>query len=61
MKLELSIGFPCVSVVKNSPANAGDEGLIPGLGRYPQKEMATHFSISILAWEIPVVKESDMT
>ena len=24
------------SVVKNLPANAGDEGLIPGLGRLPR-------------------------
>ena len=28
-------GFPCGSVVKNPPANAGDLGLIPGLGRSP--------------------------
>ena len=27
--------FPSGSVVKNSPANAGDEGLILGLGRSP--------------------------
>ena len=26
-------GFPGGSVVKNPPANAGDVGLIPGLGR----------------------------
>ena len=41
---------------RNLPANAGDVGLIPGLGRFPgwedslEKEMATHSSI--LAWEI---------
>ena len=38
-------------VVKSSHANAGDArdvGLIPGLGRSPEDEMATHFSI--LAW-----------
>jgi len=29
-------GFPCGSVVKNLPANAGDVGLIPGLGRSPE-------------------------
>ena len=29
--------FPFGSVVKNLPANAGDMGLIPGLGRYPGK------------------------
>ena len=31
-------GVPGGSMVKNSPANAGDTGLIPGLGRYPRKE-----------------------
>ena len=29
------MGFPDGSVVKNLPANAGDMGLIPGLGRSP--------------------------
>ena len=29
------LGFPGGSVVKNPPANAGDVGLIPGLGRTP--------------------------
>ena len=28
-------GFPVGSVVKNPSANAGDAGLIPGLGRSP--------------------------
>ena len=28
-------GFPGGSEVKNSPANAGDTGLIPGSGRFP--------------------------
>ena len=28
-------GFPGGSVVKNLPANAGDVGLISGLGRFP--------------------------
>ena len=28
-----SEGFPGGSVVKNPPANVGDRGLIPGLGR----------------------------
>ena len=37
-------------MVKNLPANAGDPGLIPGLGRSLGKEMATHYII--LAWEI---------
>ena len=30
-----SINFPHGAVAKNSPANAGDVGLIPGLGRSP--------------------------
>ena len=29
------MGSPGASVVKNPPANAGDTGLIPGLGRSP--------------------------
>ena len=33
--LSLLLGFPGGSVVKNLPANAGDLGLIPGLGRSP--------------------------
>ena len=31
----LNLGFPGGSVVKNPPANAGDTGSIPGLGRFP--------------------------
>ena len=27
------LGLPCGSVVKNLPANAGDVGSLPGLGR----------------------------
>jgi len=46
---------PGGSAVKNPPANAGDVRLIPGSGRSPGKEMATH-SI-ILAWEIPWTEE----
>ena len=29
------MGFPCVSAGKESTCNAGDVGLIPGLGRSP--------------------------
>ena len=47
--------FPFGSVVKNSPANVGDAGLISGLGRSLEKEMETHSSI--LAWEIPWIVE----
>ena len=28
-------GFPCGSVIRNPPANAGDIGSIPGSARYP--------------------------
>ena len=42
--------FPGDSVIKNLLANAADVGLIPGLGRFLKKEMATHSSI---AWKIP--------
>ena len=31
----VALGFPGGSVVKNLPANAGDTGLIPVLGRSP--------------------------
>ena len=31
-------GFPGNSVVKNPPANAGDTGSTPGLGRYPGEQ-----------------------
>ena len=48
-------GFPGGTVVKNPPANAGDVGLIPELGRSLEKEMANHSSI--LAWRIPWTEE----
>ena len=37
---------------KASAYNAGDPGSIPGSGRSPEKEMATHSSI--LAWKKPM-------
>ena len=41
---------------KELPAcNAGDQALIPGLGRFLEKGMATHSSI--LAWRIPWTEE----
>jgi len=51
--------FLSVSVVKNPPTNAGDAGLILGLGRSPGEgnEMATHSNI--LAWEIPWTAKPD--
>ena len=45
------LGFPGGSVVKNSPANAGDVDSIPGLGRSPGVKNGTQ--CSILAREIP--------
>ena len=43
--------FPGGSDGQVSAYRAGDPGSIPGLGRSPGKEMATHSSI--LAWKIP--------
>ena len=45
-------------MVKNPPANAGDAGevgLIPGLGRSPGEEVATHSSVPV--WRIPWTDE----
>ena len=42
-------------MVKNPPAHAGVTSSIPGLGRSPEKEMATH--PRILAWEIQWTEE----
>ena len=44
--------------VKNPPANTGDirdMGSIPGLGRFPREDVATHSSI--LTWKIPWIEE----
>ena len=48
-------GFPDSSVVKNPPANAGDMGSIPELGRSPGEGNGN--PSSILAWEIPWTEE----
>ena len=34
-KEDAATGFPDGSEIKNPPANAGDVGLIPGLGIFP--------------------------
>ena len=47
--------FPDGSDYKESASNAGDPGLIPGLGRSLEKGMATHSSI--LAWRVLWTKE----
>ena len=48
-------GFQGGSAGKNSPANAGDKGLILGLGRSPREGNGAHFSI--LAWSNPQTEE----
>ena len=50
----LEEGFPGGSVGKNLPAIAGDAGSIPGSGRFPGEGNGIH--ASILAWEIPCLK-----
>ena len=58
------------SVVKNSPANAGDVGSIPGSGRSPGEGSGNPLQYSCLgnpmdrgAWwaTVHVIAESDMT
>ena len=63
--------FPGGSVVKNPPANAGDEGSIPGSGRYSGEGNGYPLQYSHLgnpmdggAWRTTahgVTKESDKT
>ena len=48
-------GLPCGSDGKESVCDAGDLGLIPGLGRSPGEGNATHSTI--LAWRIPWTEE----
>ena len=58
------MGFPGDSVVKNLPANAGDEeetGSVPGSGRYPGEENGNSLQYSCLrntmnraAWQATV-------
>ena len=49
------LGLPGVAVVKNPPANAGDMGSIPGLGRSPGERNG--IPLSIIAWRIPWTEE----
>ena len=42
-------------MLKKPPANAGDAGSVPGLGRTLEEELAIHSSI--LAWKIPWIEE----
>ena len=50
------VGLPRWLRGKESAYDAGDVGLIPGAGRSPGGEMATHSSI--LVWEIPWAEKS---
>ena len=50
------MGFPGGSDSKEFACNAGDQGSIPGSGRSPGEDMATHSSI--LTWRIPWIEES---
>ena len=67
---ELALGFPGGSVVKNPPANSGDPGSIPQLGRSPGEGNGYPLQYSYLenskdkgAWKAIVhgVAELDMT
>ena len=42
------MGFPSSSVLKNLPANSGDVGLIPELGRFPGGGNGNPFQYSYL-------------
>lgn len=55
--LDFHLDFPGGSLVKKSPANAGNVGLFLGQEAPLEKEMATD-SI-ILAWETPWPEEPD--
>ena len=49
------LGFPDGAVVQDPPANAGDMGSIPGLGRSPGE--GNGIPLRILAWRIPWTEE----
>ena len=53
----IALRCPGDSVVKNPPANAGDAGLIPGLGKSPEEGNGNPFQYSCLdrgAWRATV-------
>ena len=50
-------GLPCGLVVQNLPANAGDTGSIPGVGRSPGEGNGDPYS-RILVWRIPWTEKS---
>ena len=52
-KLALVIGLPCGSVGKEYTFNAGDHGLIPGLGRYTGEGIGYPL---LYSWASPVAQ-----
>ena len=50
--VSLTLGFPGGSVVKNSPASAGDVSSIPGLGRSPGEGNGNPFQY--FCWDNPM-------
>ena len=61
-KFRLDMGFRCSSVSKESACNAGDLGLIPGLGRSPREGNGNPLQYSCLenpmdkgAWQVIVL------
>ena len=50
-----TLGLPSDSDAKESACNAGDAGLIPGLGRFPGEGNGN--LSNILAWRIPRTEE----
>ena len=52
--LENKLGFPGVSVIKESAYHIGDGDLKLGSGRFPLRKK---WKPSILAWEIPWTEE----
>ena len=69
--LIVGMGSPGESVVKNPPANAGDVGLIPGLGRSSGERNGNPFQYCCLGYPIDrgvlwamvrgVIEELEMT
>ena len=61
---DLPLGFPCSSAGKESACNAGDLGLIPGLGRSPGEGKGYLLQYSGLENSMDYIHglaESDMT
>ena len=55
MLIYIIVGFPCGSDGKESSCNAGDLGVIPGLGRFPGEGNSNLLQYS--PWRIPWTEE----